>query len=70
MTVTYEDPAQAEEKRRLLRMLGGGGAEAEVEVEVAGTRRSGVARGVNGVAAQTGDVGRTRRTKRAKVPGF
>ncbi|KAH0833426.1 hypothetical protein J3R83DRAFT_12539 [Lanmaoa asiatica] len=60
--VTYEDPGQAEEKRRLLRMLGGD-AEAGAEVE-AGRHRTG------GVAVGAADVSRTRRTKRARVAGF
>lgn len=47
LRVTYEDPGQEEEKRRLLRMLGGD------EPEAAGT-----------------SANRTRRTKRAKIPGF
>jgi len=52
LRVTYEDPGQEEEKRRLLRMLGGD------EPEVA-----------NAIAAPA-NAGRTRRTKRAKIPGF
>lgn len=60
MSVTYEDPAQVEEKRRLLRMLGGD--EAEVGV--------GRGDGVRGVIAGVGSVGRIRRTRRVKVPGF
>ncbi|KAI9460325.1 hypothetical protein HD554DRAFT_2323900 [Boletus coccyginus] len=63
MRVTYEDPGQAEEKRRLLRMLGGD--EAKDGMRVGGT---GVA--VRGVVVGPGDAGRTRRTKRVKVPGF
>ena len=62
MRATYEDPGQAEEKRRLLRMLGGD--EAEVGMRV-GSSPGVAVRGVTG-----GEVGRTRRTKRAKVPGF
>lgn len=64
MRVTYEDPGQAEEKRRLLRMLGGD------EAEVGGIKmgRSGVA--ARGVIGTSGGVGRMRRTKRPKVAGF
>lgn len=54
LSVTYEDPGQVEEKRRLWRMLGG------EEVE-AGSQ---IARRV------VAGAGRTRRTKRAKIPGF
>ncbi|KAF8442094.1 hypothetical protein L210DRAFT_3535754 [Boletus edulis BED1] len=55
LRVTYEDPGQAEEKRRLLRMLGGD------EQEV------GVIRGVTGaVSTRISEVGRVRRTKRGK----
>ena len=53
LRVTYEDPGQAEEKRRLWRMLGGDEAE------------GGMRAGGPGVAR--GEVGRTRRTKRTKV---
>jgi len=63
MRVTYEDPGQAEEKRRLLRMLGGD--EAADGMRVGGT---GVA--VRGIVGGPGEAGRTRRTKRVKVPGF
>ncbi|KAF8556500.1 hypothetical protein OG21DRAFT_1602206 [Imleria badia] len=60
LRVTYEDPGQAEEKRRLLRMLGGD--EADVGMRTGGPRVAG--RGVVG----SGEVGRTRRSKRPKVP--
>lgn len=39
LRVTYEDPGQAEEKRRLLRMLGGD--EAEVGMKVVGAGEAG-----------------------------
>jgi DNA replication regulator DPB11 len=61
MRVTYEDPGQAEEKRRLLRMLGGDEDEAGMRVG------SGPGVAVRGVVV---GAGRTRRNKRAKVPGF
>ena len=61
MRVTYEDPGQAEEKRRLLRMLGGDEAEVGMRVGSGPTRVA---------VRRTVEAGRTRRTRRAKVPGF
>ena len=69
MRVTYEDPGQAEQKRRLLRMLGGDEGEADAAAGVVAVMRrlgvGGVARGGDDMA-----VGKPRRTKRAKVAGF
>ncbi|KAG9311103.1 hypothetical protein JVU11DRAFT_9012 [Chiua virens] len=60
LRVVYEDPEQAAEKRRLLRMLGGNDADIGTSEGVA----------VRDAIARPDGAGRTRRTKRQKVPGF
>ena len=59
LRVTYEDPGQVEEKRRLLRMLGG----------EEGENGAGAGEAAGGIVAGAAKPGRTRRTKRAKLPG-